>query len=72
MIIYLFIVHVSPPHYAILTHWPREPHIGVSVFVIIGPRNGLAPGRPQTISWTNDDFPQRRIQGTILGDILYQ
>ena len=33
-----------------LTHIPREPHIGVNVFVIIGPKNGVGPSRRQSIS----------------------
>ena len=37
-----------------LTHWGRVTHICVSKLTIIGSDNGLAPGRRQTIIWTND------------------
>ena len=37
----------------ILTHWGRVTHICVSKLTIIGSYNGLAPGRRQTIIWTN-------------------
>ena len=29
-----------------LTHWPREPNIGVNVIDIIGPRNGQVGANP--------------------------
>ena len=38
---------------AILTHWGRVTHICVSKQSIIGSDNGLAPGRRQSIIWTN-------------------
>ena len=37
----------------ILTHWGRVTHICVSKLTIIGPDNGLSPGRRQAIIWTN-------------------
>ena len=37
----------------ILNHWGRMTHICVSKLTIIGSDNGLAPGRRQTIIWTN-------------------
>ena len=37
-----------------LTHWGRVTHIFVSELTIIGSDNGLSPGRPQAIIWTND------------------
>ena len=37
-----------------LTHWGRVTHICVNKLTIIGSDNGLAPGRHQTIIWTND------------------
>ena len=37
-----------------LTHWIRLTHICVSKVIVIGLDNGLSPGRPQAIIWTND------------------
>ena len=39
---------------ASLTHWGRVRHTYVSKLTIIGPNNGLSPGRRQAIIWTND------------------
>ena len=36
-----------------LTHWGRVTHICVGNLTIIGPDNGLLPGRHQAIIWTN-------------------
>ena len=36
-----------------LTHWGRMMHICVSNLTIIGSDNGLSPGWPQAINWTN-------------------
>ena len=36
-----------------LTHWGRVTHVCVGNLTIIGPGNGLSPGRRQTIIWTN-------------------
>ena len=36
-----------------LTHWGRVTHICVGNLTIIGPDNGLSPGRRQAIFWTN-------------------
>ena len=36
-----------------LTHWGRMTHICVSNLTIIGPDNGLSPGRRQAFIWTN-------------------
>jgi len=52
-----------------LTHWTREPHIGVNVFVIIGQRNSLAPSRRQSISWTNDDFSEKKPRNNLRWNI---
>ena len=38
---------------AVKTHWGRVTHIGFSKLTIIGPDNGLSPGRRQAIIWTN-------------------
>ena len=40
-------------HYNILTHWGRVTHICVANLTIIGPDNGLSPGRCQVIICTN-------------------
>ena len=40
------LVHVQP-------HWGRVTHICVGNLTIIGPDNGLSPGRRQAIIWTN-------------------
>ena len=37
----------------LLTHWGRVTHICVGNLTIIGPDNGLSPGRRQAIIWTN-------------------
>ena len=37
----------------ILNHWGRVTHIRVGNLTIIGPDNGLSPGRRQAIIWTN-------------------
>ena len=39
-----------------LTHWGRVKHICVSKLTIIGPDNGLSPGRRQTITWSKADI----------------
>ena len=36
-----------------LTHWGRLTHLFVGNLTIIGPDNGLSPGRRQAIIWTN-------------------
>ena len=36
-----------------LTHWGRVTHIYVGNLTIIGPDNGLSPGRREAIIWTN-------------------
>ena len=39
-----------------LIHWGRVTHICVSKLTIIGPDNGLSPGRRQAIVWTNEYY----------------
>ena len=39
--------------YVSLTHWGRVTYICVGNLTIIGPDNGLSPGRRQAIIWTN-------------------
>ena len=41
------------PELLALTHWGRVTHICASKLTIIGPDNGLSPGRRQAIIWTN-------------------
>ena len=52
------------------THWGRVTHICVSKLTIIGSDNGLAPGRRQTIIWTNDGILLIGPLGTIFSEIL--
>ena len=40
-------------HIYALTHWGRVTHIYIRNLIIIGSDKGLAPGRRQTIIWTN-------------------
>ena len=46
-------VFASQPHYQELTHWGRVTHICVNTQTIVGPDNGLSPGRHQAIIWTS-------------------
>ena len=54
----------------LLTHWGRVTHICVSTLTIMGSDNGLAPGRRQTIIWTNDGILLTRPLGTNFSEIL--
>ena len=47
------IVGIYAVHPVILIHWGRVTHICVGNLTIIGPDNGLSPGRRQVIIWTN-------------------
>ena len=40
-------------HISSLSHWGQVTHICVGNLTIIGPNNGLSPGRCQAIIWTN-------------------
>ena len=55
-----------------LTHWGRVTHrsICISKLAIIGSDNGLAPGRRQTIIWTNDGILLIGPLGTNFSEIL--
>ena len=53
-----------------LTHWGRVTHVCVSKLTIIGSDNGLAPGRRQTIIWTNDGIVLIGPLGTNFSEIL--
>ena len=54
----------------LLTHWDRVTHICVSKTTIIGPDNGLLPGRHQAIIWTKAKILSIRTLGTNFGEIL--
>ena len=53
-----------------LTHWGRVTHICVSNLTIIGPDNGLSPGRRQAIIWTNAGILLIGPWGTNFSEIL--
>ena len=55
---------------SVKTHWGRVTHICVSKLTIIGSYNGLAPGRRQTIIWTNDGMLLIGPLGTNFSEIL--
>ena len=63
-------IHVIFKTYRFLTHWGRVTHICVSKLTIIGSDNGLAPGRRQTIIWTNDGILLIGPLGTNFSEIL--
>ena len=64
-------IHNIPPNMCImLNHWGRVTHICVSKLTIIGSDNGLAPGRRQTIIWTNDGILLIGPIGTNFSEIL--
>ena len=54
----------------LLTHWGRVTHICVNKLTIMGSDKGLAPGRRQTIIWTNDGILLIRPLGTNFSEIL--
>ena len=53
-----------------LTHWGRVMHICVVNLTIIGPDNGLSPGRRQAIIWTNAGILLIGPWGTNFSEIL--
>ena len=53
-----------------LTHWGWATHKCVSKLTIIGPDNGLSPGRRQAIIWTNAGILLIRILRTNFNEIL--
>ena len=55
-----------------LTHWGRVTHICVNKLTSIGSDNGLAPGRRQSIIWTNAGILLIRTLGTIFSEILIE
>ena len=56
----------------LLTHWGRVTHICVSELTIIGPDNGLSPGRRQAIIWTNAGILLIGPLGTNFNEILIE
>ena len=54
----------------LLTHWGRVTHICVGNLTIIGPDNGLSPGRRQDIIWTNAGILLIGHWGTNFSEIL--
>ena len=54
----------------LLTHWGQVTHICVGNVTIIGPDNGLSPGRRQAIIWTNARILLIGPWGTNLNEIL--
>ena len=56
----------------LLTHWGRLTHICISKVTIIGPDNGLSPGRRQAIIWTNDGMLLISPLGKNLSEILME
>ena len=53
-----------------ITHWGRVTHICVGNLTIIGPDNGLSPGRRQAIIWTNAGILLIGPWGTNFSEIL--
>ena len=49
LVVYPKTIHI----YYSLTHWGLVTHIWVRKMIIIGPDNGLSPGRRPAITWTN-------------------
>ena len=54
-----------------LTHWGRVTHICVGNLTIIGPDDGLSPGRRQAIIWTNAGILLIGPWGTNFSEILF-
>ena len=53
-----------------LIHWGRATYKCVTKLTIIGPDNGLSPGRRQAIIWTNAGILLIRTLGTKFSEIL--
>ena len=54
------------------TNWGRVTHICVNNLTIIGPDNGLSPGRRQAIIWTNAGMLLFGLLGTNFNEILLE
>ena len=65
-----FIWLVCPHTSGYLTHWGRVMHICIGKLTIIGPDNGLSPGRRQAIIWTNAAILLIGPLGTNLSEFL--
>ena len=57
-------------HFIEINHWGRVTHICVGNLTIIGPDNGLSPGRRQAIIWTNAGILWIGPWGTNFSEIL--
>ena len=66
----LFTTRYFSQQHVHLTHWGRVTHICVGNLTIIGPDNGLSPGRRQAIIWTNDGILLIGPWGTNFSEIL--
>ena len=55
-----------------LTHWGRVTHICVGNLTIIGPDNGLSPGRRQAIIWTKAGILLIGLLGTSFSENLIE
>ena len=66
--LHLHLLHGNVLH--LLTHWGRVTHICVGNLTIIGPDNGLSPGRRQAITWTNAGILFIGPRGTNFSEIL--
>ena len=55
-----------------LSHWGWVTHICIGKLTIIGPNNGLSPGRHQAIIWTNAGILLIGLLGTNFSEILIQ
>ena len=60
------------PCHDVLTHWGRMTHICVGKITIMGPDNGLSPGRRQAIIWTNAGTLLIGPSGTNFSEILIE
>ena len=74
---YSTIMRTSPHHvfikpFHVLTHWSRVKHRVVSKVTIIGPDNGLTPGRRKAIICTNAGILLIRTLGTNFSEILIE
>ena len=57
---------------SVLTHWGRVTHICVSKLTVIGPDNGLSPGRHQAIIWTSAGILLIGPLGTNFNEFFYR
>ena len=67
---HICITHTQWVREIFLTHWGRVTHIYVGRLTIIGPDNGLSPGRRQAIIWTNAGILLIGHLGTNFSEIL--